>query len=104
MYNLPYILSFKAEHFIIERYSVNHGSALKMRDIGCRSLLRLQENFATRSKPRVQATVAASCSNTYFCSVCDRDFDSSDSCVCLKNEWAKLIYILLHLHTHLLTR
>ena len=35
-------------------------SALKMRDIDCRSLLRLQENFATRSKPRVQATVAVS--------------------------------------------
>ena len=34
-----------------------------MRDIDCRSfMLRLQENFATRSKPRVQATVAASCS------------------------------------------
>ena len=35
-----------------------------MRDIDCRSLLRLQENFATRSKPQVQTTVAASCLTT----------------------------------------
>ena len=34
-----------------------------MRGIDCRSLLRLQENFATRSKPRVQVTVAASCAS-----------------------------------------
>ena len=37
-----------------------------MRDVDCRSLLRLRENFATRLKPRVQATVAASCLSIYF--------------------------------------
>ena len=60
---LYYLLSLKSSiYFISERYSVNHGRALKMRpDNHCKSLLRLQENFATRSKPRVQATVAASC-------------------------------------------
>ena len=40
---------------------------LKMRDVDCRSLILLQENFAIKSKPRVQATVAlaASCANKY---------------------------------------